>query len=158
MSKKDDGIEEKRQTVASSWTLFRNIMKLYEKMLRAVCEKHALSTAEADVIGFLKNHRDKDTAAEISEIRLMSKGAVSKAVDALMKKGLLRRHPDDIDRRKIHLKLTEEAGPIVADIDQMQSDFRQRLFTGFSPEEIRLYKSFEARLYENAKKEIRKEI
>ena len=158
MSKKDDGIEEKRQTFVNSWTLFRSIMKFYEKMMRTVCEKHALNTAEVNVIGFLKNHRDKDTAAEISEIRLMSKGAVSKAVDSLMKKGLLRRHPDDIDRRKIHLKLTEEAGPVVVDIDQMQSDFRQRLFMGFSPEEIRLYKSFEARLYENTKRELRKEI
>ena len=39
---------------------------------------------EADIISFLKNNPGKDTAADIVELRMLSKGAVSKTVEALI--------------------------------------------------------------------------
>ena len=81
----------------------RSLFRLYDKMLKTVCTEHNLTIIEADVISFLQNNPEKDTAADIVELRMLSKGAVSKAVESLIQKSILERKPDREDRRKIHL-------------------------------------------------------
>ena len=110
----------------------RGMLKLYEKMLKNVCTAHDLAVTEADILGFLKNNPDKDTAADIAELKMLSKGAVSKSVDSLIGKGLLQRCPDKQDRRKIHLKITPEADPVISDIIKVQEEFRKSRFDGFT--------------------------
>ena len=83
----------------------RSLFRLYDKMLKKVCTAHDLTLIEADIISFLQNNPGKDTAADIVELRMLSKGAVSKGVESLIQKSLLERIPDNKDRRKIHLRL-----------------------------------------------------
>ena len=71
------------------WTGLRSLLRLYDKMLKKVCTEHDLTAVEADVISFLQNNPGKDTAADIVELRMLSKGAVSKAVEALIQKSML---------------------------------------------------------------------
>ena len=66
----------------------RSLFRLYDKMLKKVCTEHDLTVIEADVISFLQNNPSKDTAADIVELRMLSKGAVSKAVESLIQKSL----------------------------------------------------------------------
>ena len=80
----------------------RSLFRLYDKMLKKVCTEHDLTIVEADIISFLQNNPEKDMAADIVELRGLSKGAVSKAVESLIQKSLLERIPDTEDRRKIH--------------------------------------------------------
>ena len=134
------------------WMGLRGMLKLYEKMLKNVCTAHDLAVTEADILGFLKNNPDKDTAADIAELKMLSKGAVSKSVDSLICKGLLQRCPDKQDRRKIHLKITPEADPVISDIIKVQEEFRNAMFDGFTEEEYRTYEDYRIRLFENAKK------
>ena len=82
---------------------FRSLLRLYDKMLKKVCREYDLSVIEADVVSFLQNNPGKDTAVDIVELRMLSKGAVSKAVESLIQKSLLERIPDREDRRRIHL-------------------------------------------------------
>ena len=134
------------------WMGLRGMLKLYKKMLKNVCTAHDLAVTEADILGFLKNNPDKDTAADIAELKMLSKGAVSKSVDSLIGKGLLHRCPDKQDRRKIHLKITPEADPVISDIIKVQEEFRNAMFDGFTEEEYRTYEDYRIRLFENAKK------
>ena len=83
----------------------RSLFRLYDKMLKKVCTEHDLTLVEADIISFLHNNPGKDTAADIVELRMLSKGAVSKSVESLIQKSLLERTPDLEDRRRIHLTL-----------------------------------------------------
>ena len=76
------------------WTGLRSLIRLYDKMLKKVCTEHDLTVMEADVISFLQNNPGKDTAVDIVELRGLSKGAVSKAVESRIKKTLLVRLPD----------------------------------------------------------------
>ena len=69
----------------------RSLFRLYDKMLKRVCTEHDLTLVEADIISFLQNNPEKDTAADIVELRMLSKGAVSKGVEALIQKSLLER-------------------------------------------------------------------
>ena len=80
------------------WVRIRKIMKLYEEMLKSVALHYGLTTIETDIISFLQHNPGKDTAVDIVEFRMLSKGCV-KAVESLIQKGLLRRQQDEKDRR-----------------------------------------------------------
>ena len=69
----------------------RLTMKLQEQMLKNICETWQLTITEGKVISFLYNNPGKDTAADITELRMLSKGNVSQAVESLIQKGLLKR-------------------------------------------------------------------
>ena len=51
----------------------RSLFRLYDKMLKTVCTEHNLTIIEADVISFLQNNPEKDTAADIVELRMLSR-------------------------------------------------------------------------------------
>lgn len=55
-------------------TNIRRIIKLHESMLKGICETYRLSLIEATIISFLYNNPGKDTAADIVELRMLSKG------------------------------------------------------------------------------------
>lgn len=133
------------------WTGMRSVIRLYEDMMKEVCKKYRLTSVEVDIIAFLKNHPHKDTAADIVELRMLSKAAVSKGVDALIQKSLLERNPDTKDRRKIHLKLTQEAKPVMLDIQKVQTNYGELLFNGFSREEYKEYIRLKERMLVNVK-------
>ena len=130
----------------------RSLFRLYDKMLKQVCTEHDLTVIEADIISFLQNNPEKDTAADIVELRMLSKGAVSKAVESLIQKSLLERLPDTEDRRKIHLKLKPQAGSVTASIDIVREKFIDTVLEGFTKDEVGLYRQFFDRLTENIKR------
>ena len=132
-----------------TWMGIRGVIKLYEKMLKRVCTEHHLTVIEADVISFLQNNPEKDTAADIVELRMLSKGAVSKAVESLIQKSLLDRRPDQQDRRRIHLILRPEAGPVTESIESVQDEFWDMVLEGFTEEELEGYARFQKKLLNN---------
>ena len=129
----------------------RSLFRLYDKMLKRVCTEHDLTLVEADIISFLQNTPEKDTAADIVELRMLSKGAVSKGVEALIQKSLLERIPDTEDRRRIHLKLRSQAGPVTESIDEVREEFLETILEGFTKEELETYNRFFKRLFKNTK-------
>ena len=129
----------------------RNLFRLYDKMLKRVCTEHELTLAEAEIISFLRNNPEKNTAADIVELRMISKGAVSKGVEALIQKSLLERIPDTEDRRRIHLKLRSQAGPVTESIDEVREEFLETILEGFTKEELETYNRFFKRLFKNTK-------
>lgn len=134
---------------AETWMGIRAVLRLYEKMLRKVCARHQLTGTEADVIGFLHNNPGKDTAADIVELRGLSKGAVSKAVDSLIRKSMLEKIPDKKDRRKQHLCLRSEAQSVREDIESVQEEFWDTVLEGFTAAELEGYEQFKMKLLKN---------
>ena len=134
-------------------TNIRRIIRLYNRMLEPICDKYGMSSVEATVISFLYNNPGKDTAADIVELRMLSKGSVSQAVENLIQKSLLIREQDVEDRRKIHLSLTASAKPITEEIEKIREQFREQIFRGFTAEERELFTLFSIRIGENTKSE-----
>ena len=134
------------------FTGFRSLFRLYDKLLKKVCMEHNLTVIEADIISFLQNNPEKDTAADIVELRMLSKGAVSKGVDSLIQKSLLERFPDTEDRRKIHLRLMPQAGPITATVEEVRDEFLETVLAGFTKEEREMQSRFLRKLFDNTKK------
>ena len=52
---------------------FRQLNKLYECMLKEICGRHKLTLIETTIISFLYNNPGRDTAADIVELRMLSK-------------------------------------------------------------------------------------
>lgn len=134
----------------------QQITKLHENMLKDICAEHGLSLLEAKVLSFLHNNPDRDTAADIVELRMLPKGNVSQAVESLVQKQLLSRRPDTVDRRRIHLSLTELAAPIVLDLDVLRVRFQAAVFAYISPEEQQQFEQIYRRLGENARNAMNK--
>lgn len=130
--------------------LMQRIGKMHEQMLKELCHQYDLSLIEAKIITFLHNNPGKDTAGDIVELRMLSKGNVSQAVDLLCQKGLLAKSSDMTDRRKTHLSLLPPCGKITDAIDRFQSAFYHDLFDGFSLEEFQMFASLNKRLASNA--------
>ncbi|HIX58274.1 MAG TPA: MarR family transcriptional regulator [Candidatus Blautia gallistercoris] len=134
----------------------RQMIKYHESMLKDICEDYQLSLIEANIISFLYNNPGKDTAGDIVELRMLSKGNVSKAVEELIQKSLLSRTPDTADRRKIHLALRPEARPITDRIKKMKQEYDREIFQGLSEEEIRQFYALSQRIKENAQEAMKR--
>ena len=82
---------------------------------------------------------------------MISKGAVSKAVESLIRKSLLERLPDREDRRKIHLRLREQAKPLMEAVDQVREEFLAAVLKGFSSRDLATLVELQRRLFENSR-------
>ena len=80
---------------------------------------------------------------------MLSKVCVSNAVETLITGGYLRRTQDLEDRRKQHLSLTDQAGPITKDIDRIQKTLRSIVFDGFDGQDLELFEKYTDKMYEN---------
>lgn len=129
----------------------RLITKLHDRCLQSICREYGLTRMEATIIMFLKNNPGLDTAADLVELRMLSKSHVSQGVESLIQKSLLARTPDPSDRRKVHLSLLPASAPVTASIDQIQGQFMEEVFQGFSREEQELFLSMNRRIMENVR-------
>lgn len=112
-----------------------NCGKLYDSLCDPVGAEYKLTQNEMDVILFLYNNKELNTAKEISNYRAISKSLVCKSVKSLTERGFITSVQDDIDRRMQHLFLTEQAAPVAEELKKVHSQFTAELSKGVSPEE-----------------------
>ena len=124
-------------------------MKAYESFCQPVCKKFQLNQTSFDVLMFLANNPEYNTARDICEIRGIRTGMASVAVDFLVKNGYLQRQPDVSDRRIWRLILTEKSNAIVQEGRQIQQEFGRQLTSGISEEEIAAYMQTAQKFKEN---------
>ena len=129
----------------------RSSLKLYDSLLKEICDSCDLSGLELTIISFLHNNPEYDTAKDISVFRMIPKGNVSQGVNSLMEKGLLLRNPDANDRRKIHLSLTEQSIPLVEKVENAKKQFMDLAFHGFSQEDWENYTRYCDRVSRNVR-------
>ena len=77
---------------------------------------------------------------------------VSKAVESLIQKGLIKREQDVQDRRKIHLHMLPTSKLVMADIEAVQEQFWKIIFHNFTEEEKKLYLQYGERILQNVQK------
>lgn len=132
----------------------RSILKLYDSLLKEICDSCDLSGLELTIISFLHNNPEYDTAKDISVFRMIPKGNVSQGVNSLIEKGLLLRRTDSHDRRKVHLSLTEQSLPLVEKVEAAKNQFKTLAFDGFSPEDWERYTQLCERVTQNVRQSL----
>lgn len=125
-------------------------------MLKKICVKYDLSLIEANIISFLYNNPGKDTAGDIVELRMLSKGNVSQGVELLAGKGFLLRSQDKEDRRKVHLRLSDAVQPVTEELKLEKQKFQEALFDGFTEEDKKMLEELNRRVMENTKKALKR--
>lgn len=122
-------------TSTNALTLTHQLIKLYHRCSIPILEKFTLSQAEMDILAFLHNNPQYDTAKEICDIRFMKKSIVSQSLDKLVKYGYIDKKHDKSDKRIIHLTITNNAQECIAAISDMQKDFFSNIFSSYTAED-----------------------
>ena len=88
--------------------LLSRIARLWEQTLETVLKPHGLIPAEMRVLSTLIARTDRElTMSEIKRSVVLTAGAVTKAVARLEAMELVKKHPSAIDKRSVHVTVTE---------------------------------------------------
>ena len=88
---------------------------------------------------------------ELSDRTGLAATTLTSMVDRMESSGLVCRVPDQRDRRKTLLLLTEKARSLEVDYMAVSGQMSEIFYAGFSDEEVRLCEAMLERIYENLK-------
>jgi len=114
----------------------RLMKRLYETTLTEAAKALNLTLPEADVLCFLRENPEFDTARDVSVYRDVSRAYVSRAVEALAGKRLIEIRQDKADRRYQHLTITERAKPYADALHKAQFEFYSTVTSKLSDNEL----------------------
>lgn len=107
----------------------------YSALCHSLCRELNLPQTAFDILLFLANNPECDTASDIVELRKIKANLVSVNVNRLVEEGYLHREPVPGDRRKTRLICTDKALPIIDRGRALQAQFIDRLLSGMSDEQ-----------------------
>lgn len=119
-------------------TIFSHANKMtqaYHIMLTPLCKETGLPPLALDILLFLANNPEHNTAKDICRMRGHKSGIVSVHVERLVNDGLLERREMPGDRRQTRLVCTERAQDIITRGREIQWQFGLRLMEGISEED-----------------------
>ena len=134
----------------------RQFKKLYDKLISEMASRYGLSANEVNILLFLANNPECDTAKDIGETRCLPKSCVSRAVDSLIRQGFLSSREDEKDRRILHLSILPAAKDLVRDAQVTQEDFLSCVFDGFTEAERCAFDRLTEKIIHNIKEALHK--
>lgn len=127
----------------------RRVNLMYNDALTHAAKQCGLTRPEADVLLFLRNNPSLNTSRDIAYYRGFSKAYVSKAVEPLLRKGMIAMQPDECDRRRQLLTIT--GGTEHADfLCAAQLEFFEALVDGIPQSDIETFIEVNDAMYRNA--------
>lgn len=108
-----------------------------------------LSAAQFIVIASLAGEERK-SASDLCKGISYDAGAMTRMLDRLEGKGLIRRNRSPEDRRLVHLELTDEGRALYPRMRELSMSVANRFLHGFTKAEARQLESLLARMLENA--------
>lgn len=123
-----DLIEIFWETVPPAWHATRATIR------KVAAENFHLTVEQFQVLRRIR--RGVDSVSALAEANLTSRSSVSKAVDALVNKGLISRSTDAHDRRHVHLSLTGEGERVLSAIYAETEAWLSSRFERLTPAEL----------------------
>lgn len=124
----------------------KKFTQVYEDRCIPVCKQFGLNQSALDLILFIANNPQLNTARDVCEIRGIKKGIVSVTVENLVTGGFLHRENDTEDRRIQRLQLTSACKPIVDAGRKAQTTFLTELSDALTPEELTILQQINQKL------------
>lgn len=122
----------------------------YNRRIEDTARRLGLTKPEADVLLFLANNPQYNTARDVVQYRGFSKTYVSRAAESLVRQELLTTVQSAADRRVQYLHLTERASLPVSLLRRTQKEFFQFLTEDLSDEDVavleRVFRSVDHKL------------
>lgn len=134
----------------------KTIMNCYEALAKNVCDKYQLTQMEYDILMFLHNNPQHNTAADIVKIRKSTKSHVSSSLKRLENKGLIERITSAGNKKRIEIILLDKALAITEDGKKAQKEFAQTVLKGLTEEEKQMCKAVFNKIHGNAEEYLKK--
>jgi DNA-binding MarR family transcriptional regulator len=112
-----------------------------------------ISSAQFIVIAMLAASNDAMSAADLCKGISYDAGAMTRMLDRLESKGLIRRNRSTQDRRLMHLELTEEGRAVYPRMREISMTVANHFLRGFTKTEARQLEGLLGRMFENAQTE-----
>ena len=117
------------------WDKHKTITSYYELLSGKVCDKYELTQMEYDILMFLYNNPQNNTAAEIVKIRKSTKSHVSTSLKNLENKKLIERKQSEENKKHVEIFLLDKAELIVEEGINAQKQFALNVLSGLTEEE-----------------------
>jgi DNA-binding MarR family transcriptional regulator len=131
--------------------MIRLINRLRVEMIDALdreLAKFDISAPQLIVLASVANS-EADSAATLCKNISYDPGAMTRMIDRLEQKGLIRRTPNPDDRRQMNLELTTAGRALYPQLLAAKGRVQAQFLRGFDKDEERLLESFLNRLLEN---------
>lgn len=112
---------------------------VYQKFCQGVIRDWDLNPTSFQVIMFVANNPQYNTARDLCRIRGIKTGIASVAIEQLIQTGLLERRTDLSDRRIQRLYVTPAAERLVEQGREVQKDFARTISDALTEEETEIY-------------------
>ena len=139
------------------WDEHKTITRYYEMKVSGVCEKYQLRHLEYDILMFLYNNPEYNTAADIVRVRKSTKSHVTTSLKVLEDCGFIERRVDKDNKKRVTIHLLQMANEVIEDGIWAQKEFAQDMFDVLSEEEIRVFMNVFQKVYDNAERMISNE-
>lgn len=130
--------------------------KIFEKKYEGIMKKYDLRKIEIEILHFIANCGENDTARDIANIQYISKAHISNSIDDLTQKKYISVIEDCQDRRRFHLRLTETAKPIIEEIEMIRKQIFDILFQNVTEDERQILIKICHRITQNISEELHK--
>jgi len=107
------------------------------RRLRAQRAVDSMSDGQFAVLAALKIH-GPHTLGELAERERVTPPSMNRTVNCLEESGYVSRTPDDADRRKVNIALTDDGFAVVEETTRRRDEWLEHVLAGLSPDERRL--------------------
>lgn len=139
------------------WDKHKTITSYYELLSGRVCDRYGLTQMEYDILMFLHNNSQHNTAAEIVKVRKSTKSHVSISLKNLESKGLVERIQSETNKKHIEIVLLDKAELIVEAGINAQKEFAQDVLSGLTEEEKRMCINVFNKICNNAEEHLKEQ-
>ena len=129
----------------------RRVRDQYDAAISRAAQKCGITRPEADVLLFLYNNPTLNTARDIVYYRGFSKAYVSKAVDPLIRQGMIDMTTDPSDRRRQLLSISGGA-EIAEKLRAAQAEFMRVITEGIPQSELDCFMAVNEAICKNAER------
>ena len=137
------------------WDQHKTITSYYELLSGEVCDRYELTQMEYDILMFLHNNPQYNTAADIVKVRKSTKSHVSTSLKSLENKGLIERIQSEDNKKHITIVLLEKAELIVQEGIYAQKQFAHNVLSGLTEEEKHMCIKVFHKICNNAEEHLR---
>ena len=130
-------------------SMSHSALYLYAEVCKPVCEELEIPQTAFDILMFLSNYPQWNTAREITKFGGIKKNLVSMHVERLVAQGYVVREAVPGDRRQIRLEVTDKARAVVEKGHRVQKFYYEYLMKGLTHEEIEAYEKCMRTVSEN---------
>lgn len=120
------------------WDQHKTITSYYESLARNVYDTYDLTQMEYDILMFLHDNPQFNTAADIVKVRKSTKSHVSISLKDLKTKRLIDRVQSPNNKKRIEIVLLDDAIPIIDAGKNAQKQFARNVLNGLTEEEMRM--------------------